>query len=57
MPVKYVATLGAVAGIPQVVNMVVITCDKPTALQLTAVQKATLQITVTPTITPTYGGD
>jgi hypothetical protein len=85
MPIKYVATLGAVAGIVQTVNAVEISCNKPTGIiqagtkpssvtiqaaarLMVTVQsvkpapvtktgsKPLVQISVSPTLKPKYGG-
>lgn len=67
VPIRYVQTLGAVAGIPQVVNIVEITMEKPTGAALTMQHPSgaliTMDrptgavITLTPPLTPDYGGD
>jgi hypothetical protein len=67
MPIKYVQTLGAVAGIVQTVNAVEITCEKPAgvtrtasgrpALVIAARRPAGVTLTATPTLKPNYGGD
>lgn len=56
MPIKYVATLGAVAGIVQVVNQVEITCGGRPSKTITAGGRPSVSITVNPTLTPSYGG-
>lgn len=52
MPIKYVQTLGAVAGYEQVVNEVVITCQKPSEFVVKAKKNEGIKLTVKPKVVP-----